>query len=50
MQNVEVTVAAFGNEDVELEVVVTVFFIAKEQDVVGDTSDFAADAATLFSD
>ena len=48
MQNVEVTIAAFGNEDVELQVVVTVLFVAKEKDVVGNTGNLTANAATLF--
>ena len=34
VQDVEVTVLAFGDEDVELEVVVTVLFVAEEEDLV----------------
>ncbi len=34
VQDVEITILAFGNEDVELEVVVTILFVAEEEDLV----------------
>ena len=49
VQDVEVAILALGDEDVELEVVVTVLFIAEEEDLVVAIGEVASLGAIEFS-